>query len=102
MAARRKAKRKTKKRARKKVARRAPRAPKLSGDLTVQIARQMADVIDRGLKRTLSKLPRRGSTAIAKEKLKDAIAMFRRQADAMREQATDLERRGAEAASAIW
>ena len=46
--------------------------------------------------------PRRGTTAVAKQKLKDAVAMFRRQADAMREQASDLERRGAETAAAIW
>lgn len=102
MAARKKARRKTKKRAKRKVASRKPRAAKAAGDLTVQIARQMANVIEKGLKRTLAKLPRRGVTAVAKQKLKDAIAMFRRQADAMRDQALDLETRGAEAAAAIW
>lgn len=107
MAARKKAKRKTRKRAKKKVARkktarRASADVRTPGDLTMQVARQMADVIERGLKRTLKKLPRRGATAVAKEKLKEAVAMFRRQADAMREQALDLESRGAEAAAAIW
>ncbi|HEX5135563.1 MAG TPA: hypothetical protein VFY93_01195 [Planctomycetota bacterium] len=111
MAARKKAKRKTKARAKKKkVAKRRPRASRgaspraasTPGDLTLSVARQMADVIERGLKRTLGKLPRRGTTAVAKQKLKEAVAMFRRQADAMREQAIDLEARGAEAAAAIW
>jgi hypothetical protein len=112
MAARKKkkVKRKPAKRARRKVARKGqarrrksrPAAPATARDFTQRVAEQMADVIQRGLKRTLGKLPRRGTTAVAKDKLKDAVAMFRRQAEAMREQALDLESRGAEAAAAIW
>lgn len=72
------------------------------GGLVVQVAGQMASVIERGLKRTLVKLPRRGASAAAKEKLKTAIAALRRQAESLRQQAQDLEARGAEAAASVW
>ena len=106
MAARKKAKRKARKRtARKKPVRKA-RAParkrESSGDLVVRVAEQMADVIERGLARTLKKLPVRATTAAAKEKLKAAIAALRRQAGSLRQQAQELEVRGAEGPASVW
>lgn len=109
MAARKKAKRKAGKRAGAKRVRkrRAPRraAPKRRtppGDLVLNVARQMAGVVERGLERTLKKLPGRSATAAARQKLKDAIAALRRQAEAIREQAESLANRGAEGPAGIW
>jgi len=99
MAARKKAKRKAKRVSR---APRKKRAPPTPDDLVVRVAEQMAGVVERGLERTLGKLPRRGTTAAAKARLKGAIAALRRQADAFREQAQSLEARGAEGPASIW
>ncbi len=100
MVARKKAKkRKTRKRASRSPRRPAPTPP---GELVVRIAEQMAKVIERGLARTLKKLPARAATAAAKEKLGAAIAALRRQAESLRQQAQDLEARGAEATAAVW
>jgi len=102
--AKKKAKRKTKKRVSKAKARAKPKraAPDASTDLVLRVAEQMSDVILRGLKRTLAKLPKRGATAAGKAKLKDAIAALRRQAESFREQAQALEVRGAEGPAAVW
>jgi len=100
MPKRKKAKRKTRKRASRPRAKRAPATP--PGELVVRIAEQMAKVIERGLARTLKKLPARAATAAAKEKLSAAIAALRRQAESLRQQAQDLEARGAEATAAVW
>lgn len=62
----------------------------------------MAAGVERGLAKTLRKLPVRAATAAAKEKLKEAIAGLRRQAESFRQQAQDLESRGAEAAASVW
>ena len=62
----------------------------------------MAAAIERGLARTLRKLPARAATAAAKEKLKTAVAALRRQAESFRQQAQDLEARGAEATASVW
>jgi len=97
-----KAKRKAKKRVSKARPKRKKASKASSGELVVRVAEQMAGVIERGLERTLRKLPRRGATAAAKAKLKDAIAALRRQADAFREQAQALEARGAEVPASIW
>jgi hypothetical protein len=100
MAARKKTRRK---RATRKTAPRKRKAAKARpGELVMQVAGQMAAVIERGLKRTLAKLPRRGASAAAKEKLKTAITALRRQAESLRQQAQDLEARGAEAAASVW
>ncbi len=106
MATRKKTKRKARKRtSRKKPVRRARahvRKRESSVDLVVRVAQQMAAVIERGLARTLKKLPVRATTATAKEKLKGAIAALRRQAESFRQQAQDLEARGAEATASVW
>jgi hypothetical protein len=99
MAARKKAKRKPS--ARRK-ARAAPRRAESPGDLVVRIAEQMASAVERGLAKTLKKLPLRAATAAAKEKLKDAIGALRRQAESFRQQAQELEARGAEGAANVW
>jgi hypothetical protein len=105
MPAKKKAKRKTGKRvasSSKRRKRKVAAKPKSTGDLVVRVAEQMAGVVAKGLDRTLAKLPRRGTTAAAKAKLKDAIAALRRQAEAFREQAQVLEARGAEGAAGVW
>lgn len=101
MPKRKKARRKTRKRASTSKRRKASVATP-PGELVVRIAEQMAKVIERGLARTLRKLPARAATAAAKEKLKAAIAALRRQAESLRQQAQDLEARGAEATAAVW
>lgn len=115
MAARKKTKRKARKRTSRKKAVRKARAParkrraparkaggQSSVDLVVRVAEQMAGLVERGLARTLKKLPVRATTATAKEKLKGGIAALRRQAESFREQAQVLESRGAEATAAVW
>ncbi len=101
MPKRKKARRKTRKRASTSKRRKASVATP-PGELVVRIAEQMAKVIERGLARTLRKLPARAATAAAKEKPKAAIAALRRQAESLRQQAQDLEARGAEATAAVW
>jgi hypothetical protein len=105
MAARKKTKRKTRKRAGAKRAPRRRAAPAKAtspGDLVLKVARQMADVVERGLKRTMAKLPTRAATGATRQRLKDAIAALRRQADSLREQAQSFEARGSEAVAAVW
>lgn len=100
MAARKK-KAKRKPSARRK-ARAAPRKAESTGDLVVRIAEQMASAVERGLAQTAKKLPLRAATTAARDKLKDAIAALRRQAESFRQEAQNLEARGAEAAAAVW
>jgi hypothetical protein len=97
----------TKKKARRKSkARRSgsrkPKAAAKGVSLAAQVAEQMASVVQRGVARMLRKLPARAATRAAKSKLKDAILVLRRQAEAFRQQAGDLEARGAEAAASVW
>lgn len=103
MAARKKAKRKARKRtSKKKPVRKARGGGRSSGELVVRVAEQMAAVIERGLARTLRKLPVRAATAATKKTLKAAIAALRRQAESFRQQAQDLEARGAETTASVW
>jgi hypothetical protein len=99
MAARKKAKRK---RPASRKSTRGAAAPASTGDLVRRIAEQMAAGVERGLAKTLRKLPVRAATAAAKTKLKDAIAGLRRQAESFRQQAQELEARGAETAASVW
>src|SRR5262245_21999343 len=101
MAARKKTKRKTAKRAPKR-RRSAPKKAAAPGDLVLNVARQMSDMVERGLKMTMAKLPKRATTDAARQKLKEGMAALRRQADSFREQAHALEARGSEAVAAVW
>jgi hypothetical protein len=87
-----------KKKARKKRKRAAVAAP----PLVVRVAEQMAGVVEKGLDRMREKLPTRARTAEAARKLKDAVGALRRQAVAIRDQAQDLEAKGALEPAAIW
>jgi hypothetical protein len=97
-----KKKRKKKTKAKGKVGARRARRAAGPTDFVARVAEQLAGGVGRGLKRLLEKVPSKGGTDAAREKIKEALKTVGRQAEALRDRAEDLAARGAEGPARAW